>query len=635
MIRMSFISFSGKSFGGKSFGGKHLTGAALLGLSFLIAPLALADGAGRPHGLSIFGDLKYPPDFTHFDYVNPDAPKGGTLSHIGPVTALNGSFLSFDTLNGYILKGDAPQGLAHIFDTLMVRAWDEPDAVYGLLAESVEISEGGDLLTFHLRKEARFHDGSALTAEDAAFSFQLLKDKGHPLIAQNLREMASVRAAARDTLEIRLTGNQTRDLPLFIAQALPVFSKAYYTAHPFDETTLEPPLGSGPYRIGDFKPGQYMTYERVRDYWGKDLPVNIGKWNFDRIRYEYYRERTAQFEAFKAGSYLLREEFTSKTWATEYDFPAVADGRVVKLVLRDDTPSGAQGWFINTRLEKFQDINVRKALSYAFDFEWTNKNLFYDLYRRTESFFENSPMKAQGRPTDGELALLRPYMGRLPGEVFGDAVVPPRSDGSGRDRALLTEASRLLDEAGWRVDGALRRNEKGETLRVEFLTDSPSFERIIAPYVSTLRRIGVDAKIRLVDSAQYQDRLKRYDFDLTTQRYSVSSTPGIEMRAFWNSEFADIDGGRNLSGIQDSVVDALIERVIEAPDRPAQRAAARALDRVLRAGHYWIPQWFKASHGMAFWDVFGRPAAKPRYHRGVIETWWIDADKAARLDEPE
>ncbi|MCW5725929.1 extracellular solute-binding protein [Parvibaculum sp.] len=603
-----------------------LAGAALA-LPWLPRGLR-AEPAGR-HGLSIFGALKYGPDFPHFDYVNPAAPKGGTFSQIGPTTAFNASFYTFDTLNGYILRGNAAQGLALIFDTLMARAFDEPDALYGLVAESVEVSEDGNRYIFHLREGAQFHDGTPLTAEDAAFSFLLLKEKGHPLISQNMSEVANAEALDARTLEIVFTGKQTRDLPLFIAGGLPIFSKAYYTANDFTEASLTPPLGSGPYRIGNFRAARFIDYERVDGYWGRDLPVNVGQWNFDRIRFEYFRDRTAQFESFKAGNYLFREEFTSKTWATEYNFPAVRDGRVKLLTLPDDTPSGAQGWFLNTRREKFKDPRVREALGLAFDFEWTNKNLFYGLYKRTESYFENSPMKAEGEPDAAELALLEPFRDVLPAAVFGPAIVPPASDGSGQDRGLLRRAATLLDEAGWRIAEGMRRNADGQTLSVEFLDDEPMFERIVAPLVKNLRLLGVAATIRQVDTSQYQERMNSYDFDASIRRFSLGLTPGIELRSYWNSKFADVPGGRNLSGIANPAVDALIEIVIAAGSREEQTVAARALDRVLRAGHYWIPQWHKNSHHLAFWDIFGRPETKPKYERGVIRTWWVEADAAA------
>ncbi len=586
---------------------------------------------GPRHGLSIFGELKYPQGFKHFDYVNPDAPKGGTLSEMPSVAAYNASLLTFDTLNGYILKGNAPSRLDFVFDTLMVRAYDEPDAVYGLVAESVEVREKGDKLVFRLREAARFHDGSKLTAEDAAFSFMLLKEKGHPLISLNLREMKKAEALDARTLVVTFTGKQTRDLPIFIAGTLPIFSKAYYSKNKFEATTLEPPLASGPYRIGKFKAGDNITYERVADYWARDLNVNVGSWNFDRIRFEFYRDRTAGFEAFSAGHYLFREEFTSKVWATQYNFPAVKDGRVKLATLPDHTPSGAQGWFINARRTKFSDPRVREALTLAFDFEWTNKNLFYGLYRRTSSFFENSPMRAEGSPSAAELKLLEPFRDKLSPAVFGPAVAAPVSDGSGQDRKLLRRAAQLLDEAGWKIDGGMRRNAKGEALTVEFLGDDPVFQRVEGPYAKNLRLIGIEAKSRLVDSAQFQDRIKSYDFDLTVQRYSLGLTPGIEMRGYWNSDYGKEPGSRNLCGIDNPAVDALIETVIAAETRAEQIVAARALDRVLRAGQYWVPQWNKASYTLAYWDIYDRPKVAALYDRAVEQTWWVDAARAAKL----
>lgn len=595
-------------------------------LAASLLPGGMAHAGEKRHGMSIFGELKYAPGFSHFDYVNPKAPKGGTFSQVGPTAAFNASFYTFDTLNGYILRGAAPQGLDLIFDTLMVRAYDEPDAVYGLVAESVEASDDGNSLTFHLRDGAYFHDGTPLTAEDVVFSILLLKEKGHPLISQNLRELADVQAHGARVVEITFTGNQTRDLPLFIAAVLPIFSKRYYTENEFG-ASLTPPLGSGPYRIGSFRAGRFINYERVTDYWARDLNVNVGQWNFDRIRFDYYRDRTAQFEAFASGQYLFREEFTSKTWATEYNFPAIRDGRVKLAELPDETPSGAQGWFLNMRRAKFQDRRVREALTLAFDFEWTNANIFYGLYKRTESYFENSPMKAAGVPSAEELAQLEPWRDTLPEDVFGEVVSPPVSDGSGQDRRLLRRAAALLDEAGWTVQDGKRRNAAGDTLSLEFLDNDPMVERLTAPLVKNLRLLGIDATIRLVDSSQYQQRRDNYDFDVMIQRYSLSLTPGIEIRAYWTSDFAGVPGGRNLSGIADPAVDTLVEKVIAAKTREEQIIAARALDRVLRAGHYWIPQWHKNVHHIAFWDKFAWPETKPKYHRGVTATWWRNGDE--------
>ncbi|MEG9862450.1 MAG: extracellular solute-binding protein [Parvularculales bacterium] len=615
-------------------------GFCLLSLAFIasahivLAQPAHAEENVRLHGLSIFGDLKYPPDFTHFDYVNPDAPRGGILSHVGATVQLNASFLSFDSLNNFILKGNAAQGLNLVFDSLMTRAYDEPDAIYGLLAESVTPAEDGSSVTFHLRPCIYFHDGTPLTSEDVAFSLLILKEHGHPLISQNLTEMSAVKTPDSRTVQVHFSGAHSRDLPLFIGQ-LPVFSKAWYATRDFTKSTLEPPLGSGPYRVGKFDAGRFITYERVEGYWGRDIPVNRGRWNFDSIRFEYFRDRTAQFEAFKAGDYLFREEFTSKVWATEYVFPAVEDGRVKRLVLHDGSPSGAQGWFINTRRSKFADPRVREALINAFDFEWTNKNHFYGLYTRTHSHFENSAMKATGLPDNEERLLLEPWQDRLPAEVFGMPYTPPVTDGSGQDRQLLRKADRLLKEAGWTVQDGVRRNAKGENLTVEFLSDTPSFERVTAAYIKNLALLGIEATIRQVDSAQYQERQKRFDFDLVPRRYSIAVTPGVELNNYWTSNTATLAGSHNLSGIQNPIIDALTETVINATTRHGQITAARALDRVLRAGRYWVPHWYKPSHHLAFWDYFDHPETSPPYHRAVLDTWWVTAEQSALAGYPD
>ncbi|MGI9382416.1 MAG: extracellular solute-binding protein, partial [Methyloligellaceae bacterium] len=443
-----------------------------LGLVLATTPEAQAQ---KSHGLSAFGELKYPADFKHFDYVDPKAPKGGRLSMIGTA-----GVITFNSLNGYILKGDAAQGLSYLFDSLMVRADDEPDAMYGLVAHSVELSEDRKIATFSLRPEARFADGSPVTAEDVAFSLKTIKEKGHPRLALPLRDVAEATALGLHTIRYRFVGERTRDLPLIVA-SLPVLSKAYYTTQRFDQTTMEPPLGSGPYKVESFAQGRYILYRRRDDYWAKDLPVNRGRFNFDELRYEYFRDRTAEFEALKANVYDLREEFTSKTWMTEYDIQQVRSKRLLRLELPDQRPSGAQGFFINTRRAKFSDVRVRQALDYAFDFEWTNKNQFYDLYIRTHSFFENSDMKASGKPTGDELALLEPYRKSLPKAVFGEIYAPPVSNGSGQDRGNLRKASRLLKAAGWTVKDGRRVDAKGEQLSVEFLLFSKTFERIVAP----------------------------------------------------------------------------------------------------------------------------------------------------------
>ncbi len=596
---------------------------ALFGLS--PSPTPSAQAAEARHGLSAFDDLKYPPDFAHFDYVNPDAPKGGTLSMIGTAGRI-----TFDSLNGFILKGDPAQGLEYLFDSLMTRANDEPDAVYGLVAKSATVAEDRRSVVFALRPEARFADGSPLTAEDVVFSFETLKTKGHPVYRSILRDVEGAEAVDAHTVRYTFSGNLLRDLPMKVAE-LPIFSKAYYATRDFDSTSLEKPLGSGPYEIADFKAGTFITYRRRDDYWGRDLPVNRGRFNFDTLRYEYYRDRTAELVNLKNGTFDLREEFTSVDWATAYDIPAVREGRLRRVTLADERPSGAQGFFLNMRRAKFADPRVRKALDYAFDFEWSNKNLFYGLYQRTASYFENSPMKASGPPSEAELALLEPFRDKLPAEVFDAPYQPPVSNGSGSDRTLLREADRLLREAGWTLDNRKRVNSNGEQLSIEFLLFSQTFLRVVEPYANNLKLLGIDATIRVVDPSQYERRTESFDFDITTQRYVLSLTPGAEMRNYWGSESAKIDGSFNLAGIADPVVDALIDAIMSAESRDDMTVAARALDRVLRAGHYWVPHWYKAAHHVAHWDKFSWPETKPKYDRGIIETWWYDEEKAAKL----
>lgn len=579
------------------------------------------------HGISVFGDLKYSAGFEHFDYANPDAPKGGRI-----VTMGTGGANSYDTFNGFILKGDAAQGLGLLFDTLMVRAEDEPDAMYGLVAKSAGVAADKMSVTFKLRTEAKFSDGTPVTAEDVINSYTLIKERGHPALAMPMRDVANAEILDPETVKFTFQGELTRDLPVILA-GLPVLSKAYYATQAFEETSLKPPLGSGPYLIKEFSPGTHVTYKRRDDYWAKDLPVNRGRFNFDEIKFDYYRDRTAQLEAIKSGGMDLREEFTSVNWATGYNIPAVTEGRLIRETLPDDNPSGAQGFFMNTRREKFQDPRVREALGLAFDFEWSNIKLFYKLYTRTHSFFENSDMKATGQPGAEELALLEPFRDKLSPAVFDEPYTPPATDGSGNNRDNLKKAFELLKSAGWTLGGAggLLRNAKGETLDAEILMDDSMFERIIGPYIENLKKIGVNASARLVDPAQYERRMKSFDFDMTTQRYSLRLTPGVELRTYWGSDAASMDGSFNLAGIKNPVLDALIDKVVGAKSRAELVAATRAIDRVLRAGHYWVPHWYKASHNIAYWDKFSRPSAKPKYDRGILDTWWYDSKKAEAL----
>ena len=591
---------------------------------------ARAEVEVESHGMSAFGDLAYPPDFQHFRYVDPRAPKGGRFSQIGPDRQFNQNFLTFNSLNSYILKGDAAQGMELTFGTLMARCGDEPDATYGLAAEKIRRSSDGLTYRFFIRPEARFHDGTPLTAADVAFSLNILKQEGHPLISQSLRDFIGAEAESHTIVVATFKPQRARDVPLLVA-GLPIFSKAYYATKPFAESTLDVPLGSGAYRVGRFEPGRFIEYNRVADWWGAELPVARGQNNFDVVRFEYYRDRDVGFQGFTAENYLFREEFTSRTWATRYDFPAMKDGRVKKDVIPDDTPSGAQGWFINTRRSKFADPRVREALCDAFDFEWTNKTIMYGSYDRTVSVFQNSDMMAKGPPSADELALLEPFRGKVPDEVFGEPYLPPVSDGSGQDRALLRKAAQLLKDAGCNVANGKRVLPGGEPLTIEFLIDEPTFEPHHMPFIKNLGVLGIDASLRIVDPVQYRARRDGFDFDITVDRFSFSATPGDSLRSFFSSEAAGLKGSNNLAGIADPAIDALIDRIIAAPTRPSLTVACRALDRLIRAGRYWIPHWYKPSHWIAYWDVFGRPPAQPRYFRGIPETWWYDADKAAKI----
>ena len=593
-------------------------------------PHAHASDFIESQGLSAFGDLAYPPDFTHFNYVNPNAPKGGVFSQIGPDRLYNQNFLTFNSLNSFILRGDAAQGMELTFATLMVRSGDEPDAMYGLAAEKVRRSADGLTYQFLIRAGAKFHDGSPLTAQDVAFSLNILKDKGHPLISQLLRDFLGAKADDDAWVTATFAPKRARDVPLFVA-GLPIFSRAYYATKPFDQSSLEVPLGSGPYKVGRFEPGRYIEYERVKDWWGADLPIARGQNNFDTLRFEYYRDRDVGFEGFSAQSYLFREEFTSRFWATRYNFPAMKDGRVVRDEIPDDTPSGAQGWFINTRRRKFADPRVREALNNAFDFEWTNKTIMYGSYKRTVSVFQNSEMMAQGAPGPEEVALLEPFRGQLSNEVFGEPFSPPVSDGSGEDRALLRKGAQLLGEAGYPVQNTKRLQPDGQPFAMEFLIDEPTFQPHHMAFIRNLKTLGIDATLRIVDPVQYRARRDDFDFDITIDRFSFSSTPGDSLRSFFSSQAAALKGSNNLAGIADPAVDALIESIIAAQSRPALVTACRALDRVIRSGRYWIPNWYKASHWIAYWDVFGRPPAQPRYFRAIPETWWYDSEKGAKI----
>ena len=574
------------------------------------------------HGLSIFGDLKYPPGFSHFDYVNPEAPIGGRLSILPGYWYNNQNTDTFNTLNGYVTRGEAPPRLELTFDSLVAPAYDEPDSVYGLVAERIDVSDDGNELTYHLRSNPTFHDGSPLTAEDVAFSTMLLKEKGHPSIRVSLRDLVLAEATDERTMVMRFNGDQSRFAPL-LAASQPIFSKAFYADKDFEGAALEPPLGSGPYRIGRFETGRSIDYDRVPDYWGQDLAVNKGMHRFDTIRVEFFRDRQAGFEAFKKGVIEVREEFTSQTWATGYDFPAMQDGRVVKLEFPTEKRPSLQCWFLNTRREKLADVRVREAIGLCFDFEWTNEQLFYGAYKRADSVFEKSNLQAQGSPIGAELDLLEGIRDLVPETVFGAAVTPPVSDASGSDRTLLRRAVELLQEAGWSRDGDLLRNAAGEPLEIEFLIRSPTFERLLGPFVRNLTVIGVQATTRLVDASQFQSRLNDFDFDIVGRATAFSATPLEGLNTYFGSEAAETPGASNFSGIRNPGVDALLEAVAASTSREDLQAACSALDRVIRAHHYVIPNWYSDTHRMALWDKFGWPEQKPDYFFPIERTWWV------------
>lgn len=599
-------------------------------LALAAALPARAEGARTSHGLSSFGELKYGVDFQHFDYVNPIAPRGGRFSAQLVQTFGNQAFDTFDTLNPYVFRGNGAAGINLTFDSLMVRALDEPDAVYGLVARSVEISADGLTYRFALRPQARFHDGSPLRARDAAFSLMLLKEKGHPTISQVIRDLTEATAEGEDSLVLRFAPGRSRDLPLIVAQ-LPIFSAASLEGRDFEAPTLKPLLGSGPYQVGRIDIGRFIELERVPDYWAADLAVTAGQNNFAQLRYEYFRDRQVAFEAFKGGAFSYRQEFTSRIWATGYDFPAVREGRVKRETLPDTSPANIQGWFFNTRREMFKDARVREAIGLCFDFPWTNRSAMFGAYKRTTSFFEKTDLMATGKPSPEELALLEPFSGRVPAEVFGEAWTPPVADGTGQDRALLARAVALLKEAGCTRDGGVVRLPGGKPIEFEFLDSDSVWEPIVQPFIRNLGLIGIKARQRAVDAAQYQARVRDFDFDVISRAASGDATPGPELREAYGSRAAAIPGSNNLAGIENPVIDALLDKIAGAESRASLTTACRALDRVLRSGRYWIPMWYSPEYRLAVWDMFGRPAKLPTYGLGVPGLWWYDEAKARRI----
>lgn len=610
------------------------TAAGAITLPFGVGSSLAANPVETPlHGLSSFGDLKYGPDFAHFEFASPDAPKGGTFAFSPSNWGFNQNVQTFNTLNSFVLAGEAPPRMELCFDTLMVSAWDEPDAIYCSLAQTVMLAADRNTITFKLRPQARFTDGSAVTAHDVVFSILLLKEKGHPQIALSLTNLDD--AVATDDLTARLdfNGKQSDRAILSIARELPIFSKAYFGTHDFAESTNLAPLSSGPWQVGRFETGRFIEYDRNRNYWGKDLPFARGIDHFDRIRIDFFQERQAAFEAFKKGLVRWREEFTAKVWATEYNFPAINDGRVKQALFDSEQWPSLQGWAVNTRRSKFAHPATRKAIGVLFDFEWTNRNLFYGAYVRSHSMFEGSDLAASGPPSPAELALLEPLRGQLSEEVFGEAIRQNVTDGSGRDRRIFRLADSLFKRAGWQNRDGRLVDEEGKQFSIEVLIRSTVFERLLGPYTENMRSMGIDASIRLVDPSQFQSRIEAYDFDMVGLAFSFEVNPtGEVMRRYFHSESAAREGTSNYPGIADPAVDALVEKIDRADNRESLVHAMRALDRVLRAGYYWIPNWHSTNHRVALWDMFGWKEPKPAYAFPVERLWWVDPHKAAKIE---
>ncbi len=594
--------------------------AALLSISgSLLVTRSFAETV-TSHGISTFGELKYEADFQHLEYVNPNAPKGGEMSIWG--------FGSFDSMHPYSTKGRAGRLSSIFFETLLEGTADEPDSAYGLLASSMEYPEDRSEVIFNLRPEARFSDGSPLTADDVVFSYEILRDKGLPSFRAVIEsEVASATALSATRVKfVFKEGVPTRDLPQMVG-GLPIFSKKYYleTGANFEDSTLTPAIGSGPYVLETVDVGQNIIYKRNPEYWGRNLAINRGRHNFDRIRVEYFADYNSAFEGFKAGAYYFRNEASSKIWATGYDFPSLQKGWVVKDTPPDGTLATGQSFIFNLRREQFTDIRVRKALGLMFNFEWSNKTLFYGIYERISSFWENSYLKATGLPSDGELAFLNPLKNILPDTVLkAEAELAPTSSKRQLDRTNLRKASALLDDAGWIVgDDGIRRNKLGKTLTLEILNDSQAFDRVINPFVENLQRLGVDAVHTRIDNAQMTERERNFDFDMVVGNFRTSLTSGSGLKQYFGSESADYSIF-NLSGYSSEAADKLIEDILAAEDRQTLNDATRALDRLLRAEVFWIPQWFKKKHTVAYYDMYRYPDKLPPYDLGTLDFWWFD-----------
>lgn len=597
--------------------------AGFLILSMPVHASGPIDGVAGVHGVAMHGAPKYGTNFKHFEYANPNAPKGGTqkLSAIG----------TYDSFNGYIVKGVSAAGLGNVNETLMGSSSDEAFSQYGHLAEKIHVPKDRSWVGYTLRKEARWHDGKPITPEDVIFSINILKAKGAPFYRYYYKDVTKAEKVGPRQIKFTFSKGENRELPLIIGQ-LPIFPKHYWATRSFEKTTLEPPLGSGPYKIKSFDAGRSITYERVKNYWGQDIPVQRGSNNPDIIRYDYYRDSTVALEAFKAGEYDFREENVSKNWATAYNIPQIRDGVIKKEQIRHHRPTGMQSFVFNLRREKFKNLRVRRALTFAFDFEWTNKNLFFGQYTRSHSYFSNSELAADKLPGPGELKILEPFRGKIPDAVFTKVYRAPTNDGSGNIRRNLRTAIELLKEAGWVFkDRKLVNAKTGKQFKFQILLVSPIWERIALPFVRNLKRMGVAATVRTVDTAQYQKRIETFDYDMIVGSWGQSLSPGNEQRNYWGVEAAKREGSRNFIGVENSVLDKIIDLVISAPDREKLVLNTRVLDRVLLWNHYVIPHWHIQSFRVAYWDKFSRPEITPKYALG-FNFWWINSKKAAAVN---
>ncbi|WP_245578181.1 extracellular solute-binding protein [Marinobacterium litorale] len=590
--------------------GRFVAGLALS----LTCSIGFASTAAQPsHGIAMHGDLKYGPQFTHFDYTNPSAPKGGDVRRA--------SIGTFDSFNPFIIKGTDAEGVGLIYDTLTTRSDDEPFSEYGLLAKEIYLPEDRRWIEFELHESARFSDGEPVRADDVVYTFKLLREQGSPFYKAYYAGISSIEARSDTRVRFEFGESENRELPLIVGQ-VPILPKHYWEGRDFSKPSLDIPVGSGPYTIESYDAGRSVTYTRNPQYWGSELPVNRGRYNFDHITYDYYRDSTVALEAFKAGEYDFRQENASKAWATGYTGAPFDDGRIVKQTIPHDNPTGMQAFVMNTRRPIFEDARVREALAYAFDFEWTNKNLFYSAYTRSHSYFSNSEMAARELPTPAELKILEPVRDQVPPEVFTEVYNAPTTNGDGRIRSHLREALRLLRSAGWTLDDGTLRNADGETMQFEILLVQKEFERVVAPFIRNLERMGISASIRLVDVSQYINRIRQFDFDMIVSGFGQSTSPGNEQRDYWHSSMADQPGSRNIIGIKNPAVDYLVGQVISAPDRKQLVLRTRALDRVLQWNHYVIPQYHISAYRVAYWDKFGIPEQSPRYALG-FENWWV------------